>query len=117
MVGYCDENNLALNGLKTQLLTNARKKIEISINHDVVSSIPTIGLLGLEYDANFSMTPYLCNLAQEANTRAALIRRLSFGMPNYLIRPLANGLFMVKSLAAAPAAIPIRMSLIRITMR
>ena len=29
-------------------------------------------------------------------------------MPNYLLRPLANGLLMGKILAAAPAAIPIR---------
>ena len=41
------------------------------------------------------------------HTRASLIRRLSFGMPNYLLRPLANGLLMRKILAASPAAIPI----------
>ena len=108
MVDYCDKNGLVLNGQKTQLLTNARKKFEININHDIVNSNPTVSLLGLEYDANFSTAPYLRKLAREANTRESLIRRLSFGMPNYLLRPLANGLLMGKILAAAPAAIPIR---------
>ena len=62
----------------------------------------------MEYDKNFSTAPYLRKLARESNTRAALIRRLSFGMPNCLLRPFANGLLMGKILAAAPAAIPIR---------
>ena len=31
-------------------------------------------------------------------------------MPNYLLKPLANGLLMGKILAAAPAAIPIRLN-------
>ena len=108
MVDYCNENGLVLNGQKTQLLTNARKEIEIDINEDVVNSNTTVSLLGLEYDKNFSTAPYLRKLAREANTRAALIRRLSFGMPNCLLRPFSNGLLMGKILAAAPAAIPIR---------
>ena len=108
MVDYCNENGLVLNGQKTQLLTSARKEIEININDDVVNSNSTVSLLGLEYDKNFSTTPYLRKLARESNTRAALIRRLSFGMPNCLLRPFANGLLMGKILAAAPAAIPIR---------
>ena len=108
MVDYCNENGLVLNGQKTQLLTSARKEIEININDDVVNSNSTVSLLGLEYDKNFSTAPYLRKLARESNTRAALIRRLSFGMPNCLLRPFANGLLMGKILAAAPAAIPIR---------
>ena len=57
---------------------------------------------------NFSTAPYLHKLAREANTHAALIRRLIFGMPNFLLKPLANGFLMGKILVAAPAAIPIR---------
>ena len=54
-------NGLVLNGQKTQLLTNARKKFEININHDIVNSNATVSLLGLEYDANFSTAPYLAS--------------------------------------------------------
>ena len=76
----------------------------------MVSSSQTITLLGLGYDENFSTAPYLRRLEHEANTCAALIKRLSFGMRNCLLKPLANGLLMGKILAAALAAIPIRLS-------
>ena len=63
----------------------------------------------MEFDSNFSTAPYLHTLAREANTRESMIYRLSFGMPNYLLKPLANGLLMGKILASAPAAIPIKL--------
>ena len=50
-------------------------------------------------------------MAREAKTRAALIKRLSFGMPPHLLGIFANGILMGKILAAAPAAIPIRIEL------
>ena len=80
----------------------------IKVNQDMVSSSSSISLLGLEYDENLSTAPYLRQLAREANTRSSLLHRLSFGMPNCLLKPLANGLLNGKILAAAPAAIPIR---------
>ena len=64
--------------------------------------------LRLDCDINFSTSPYLKKLACEAKTGAALIHRLSFGMPPYLLRTFANGLLMGKIIAAAPATIPIR---------
>ena len=107
MVSYCNKNGLVLNGQKTQVLTSARKPIEITVGKDSIQSSQTISLLGLEYDTNFSTAPYLRQLARDANTRAVLIKRLSYGMPNCLLKPLANGLLIGKILSAAPAAIPI----------
>ena len=75
-----------------------------------MSSAQSISLLGLVYDSNFSTAPYLRQLACECNTRAAIIQRLSYGMPNSLLKPLANGLLMGKILAAAPAAFPIKLN-------
>ena len=69
-----------------------------------------MNILGLEYDENFSTAPYLRKLECEASARAALIKRLSYGMPNCLLKPLANGILMGKILSAAPAALPIRLS-------
>ena len=108
-VNYCNKNGLVLNSQKTQIWTTAKKEIEIKIDKNTVLSTPTISLLGLEYDSNFSTVPYLRKLAREANTRAALIQRLSFGMPNFLLKPLTNGLLMGKLLSAATAAIPIKL--------
>ena len=38
MVNYCNENGLILNGQKTQILTTARKKIDIKIDKDICIS-------------------------------------------------------------------------------
>ena len=81
----------------------------VKIDHDTVLSAQTIYLLGQEYDSNFSTAPYLSEISHDKNTHAAVISQLSFGMPNYLLKPFANGILMGKILAAAPAAIPIRM--------
>lgn len=59
MVCYCNDNSLILNGQKTQILTSARRELEIRIGNDLVSSSQTISLLGLQYDKNFSTAPYL----------------------------------------------------------
>ena len=49
-------------------------------------------------------------MAREANIRAALIQRLSFGMPNCVLKPVTNGILMGKILNAAPAAFPLKLS-------
>jgi hypothetical protein len=54
--------------------------------------------------------PYLHKLASEAKSRAAMIYRLSFGVPPNLLRLLANGIVIGKILAAAPAAIPFKIA-------
>ena len=108
MIDYCNENNLVINSQKTQILTSSKQQIKVKIGQNMVSSSETICLLGLEYDENFSTAPYLRRLSREASTREALIKRLSFGMPNCLLKPFANGLLMGKILAAAPATTPVR---------
>ena len=110
MICYCNDNGLILNGQKTQILTSIKDQIEVKIGKESVLSSPTISLLGLEYDSNFSTVPYLRQLAREASARSALIKRLSYGMPNCLLKPISNGILMGKILAAAPAAIPIRLN-------
>ena len=67
-----------------------------------------VKLLGVEYDTKFSTVPHLKKLAQEAKTRAFLIKRLSFCMPPCTLKPLAHGILMGKVLSAAPASIPIK---------
>ena len=67
-------------------------------------------MLGIDFDKNFSTAPYLRNLATEAKSRAALIYRLSFGVPPHLLKLFANGLLIGKIAAAAPAAIPFKIA-------
>ena len=89
-------------------MVSTKEGFEINIGSCLIKSKPEITILGIDYDINFSTNPYLHRLDREANTRAALIRRLSFGIPPNLLVNFANGILMGKIKAAAPAAIPIR---------
>ena len=104
MIDYCSKNGLIINSGKTQLLISSKESFEVYVGSSVIKAEHEICLLGINYDCNFSTAPYLQKLATEAKTRAAVIYRLSFGIPNYLLKILANGLLIGKIAAAAPAA-------------
>ena len=108
MIRYCNDNGLVINSAKTKLLLSSKGNFEMCVGDSIVHADPEIRLLGVDYDTNFSTSPYLRQLATEAKSRAAMIYRLSFGVPPNLLRLLANGLVIGKILAAAPAAIPFK---------
>ena len=51
------------------------------VGDSIVRADPEICLLGNDYDTNFSTLSYLWKLAMEAKSRAAVINRLTFGVP------------------------------------
>jgi hypothetical protein len=110
MIRYCNDNGLVINSAKTKLLLSSKDNFDMFVGDSIVSADPEISLLGIDYNTNFSTSPYLRNLATEAKSRAAMIYRLSFGVPPNLLRLLANGLVIGKILAAAPAAIPFKLT-------
>ena len=81
MISYCKSNGLILNSQKTQIITSTGAHFKVKIGEEYVPVARQIKLLGVEYDIKFSTVPYLKKLAQEAKTRAFLIKRLSFCMP------------------------------------
>ena len=109
MILYCQKTGLILNNEKTQLMTSTKKDFEVNIGSCLIKAKHEINILGVDYDTNFTTNPCLEKLARDAKTRAALINRLSFGLPPYLLSTFANGLLMGKILAAAPATVPIRL--------
>ena len=78
MISYCLSTGLILNNEKTQLLVSRNRDFEVKVGSYTIKDKPDINILGVEYDTNFTAIPYLHNLAREAKTRAALIKRLSF---------------------------------------
>ena len=110
MISYCQNTGLVLNKDKTQLLVSPKQNCQVKVGSSIITAAPEISLLGVNFDTNFSTTPYLNKLACAANTRAALIHRLSFSMPPHLLTTFANGLLMGKILAACPVTIPIRIN-------
>ena len=110
MIEYCNKTGLIMNSGKTQLLISSKEKFEVNVGESVIESVSEICLLGIDFDTNFSTAPYLQKLATEAKTRAAVIYRLSFSVPSTVLKILANGLVIGKIMAAAPAAIPFKIS-------
>ena len=110
MIQYCHDNGLVINSAKTKLMLSTKDNFDMFVGDSIVSADPEISLLGINYNTNFSTSPYLQNLATAAKSRAAMIYRLSFGVPQNLLRLLANGLVIGKILAAAPAAIPFKLA-------
>ena len=110
MISYCQTTGLVLNSDKTQLLVSPKQKCQINVGSCLISASTEINLLGVDFDSNFSTAPYLHKLARSANTRAALIHRLSFSMPPHLLTMFANGLLMGKILSASPVTIPVRLN-------
>ena len=110
MIDYFSNNCLVINSGKSQLLISSKERFEGNVGNSVITAQEQICLLGIDYDTNFSTAPYLQKLATEARTRAAVIYRLSFGIPNYLLKILTNGLLIGKISAAAPAAIPFKIA-------
>ena len=60
---------------------------------------------GVDFDTNFSTTPFLRKLARAAHARAAIISRLSYSMPPHILSTLANSLLMGKIFASATAVV------------
>ena len=76
----------------------------------IIPATSVINLLGVDFDSNFTTTPFLHNLARAAKTRSALISRLSYSMPPSVLSTFANGLLMGKILSTCSVTIPVRLN-------
>ena len=80
MITYCAGTGLILNNDKTQLIVSPKQMCQVQMGSSLITAKPEISLLGVDFDSNFTTTPYLHKLARTARTRAALISRLSYAM-------------------------------------
>ena len=112
LLSFCKEVGLVLNADKTQMLVSGIKSEDFSVKvgNSHIKPSNELKLLGVTYDSNFSTAPYLRQLASESKARAALIARLSYSVPPHVLKMLTNGLLVGKIMAAAPAAIPLRIN-------
>jgi hypothetical protein len=100
-VKYTKDNGLALNGAKTQVMIGGKAKgrdtttITINVNGAEVKPSNYFDLLGLTFDRQFTLRPYLHSLAREARFWASRVARLAQHLPRgQLLRQLGSGLFM-----------------------
>ena len=77
MIKYCNVNGLVINSAKTKLLLSSKDNFEMFVGDSIVRADSEISLLGIDYNTNFSTSPYLQKLATEVKSRAGMIYRLS----------------------------------------
>ena len=108
LLTYCKKVGLVLNSDKTQMLLSGVKNSDFSIKVGKNYILPSkeLKILDVTYDSNFTTSPYLSQLACEVKTRANIISRLSYSVPPYLLKMVANGILVGKIMSAAPAAVP-----------
>ena len=77
MIKYCNVNGLVINSAKTKLLLSSKDNFEMFVGNSIVRANSEISLLDIDYNTNFSTSPYLQKLATEAKSRVGMIYRLS----------------------------------------
>jgi hypothetical protein len=104
MAKFTQDNGLALNGAKTQVMIGGAKakamdisNIIIHVNGTEVKPSNTLELLGVTFDQRFMVRPYLTNLSKEAKFWAGRVAGLAQHLlPGQLLRQLGSGLLMGK---------------------
>jgi hypothetical protein len=101
MIKNTKDNGLALNGAKTQVMVGgkakARDTFTINVDGAEVKPSNSFELLGITFDRQFTVRPYLHCLAREARFRAGRVAQLSQQIPcGQLLWQLGSGLLMGK---------------------
>ena len=105
MIDYFQSTVLVLNNGRTQLLVNSKKKFVVQMGSSLITTSSSINILGVDNGSNLL---HLNKLACAAKTRAALLKRLCYGMPPKLLASFANGILMGKIFSAL-TTIPVRL--------
>jgi hypothetical protein len=103
MVKDTKDNGLALNGAKLQVMIGSKAEardnttITINIDHAELKPSNSFKLLGITFDNQFKVCPYLHSLARESRFRAGRVAHLAQHLPRgQLLRQLGSGLLMGK---------------------
>jgi hypothetical protein len=115
MVKYTKDNGLALNGANRQVMVGGKAKARdttFTINVDGAEVKPSnsFELLGITFDRQVTVRPYLHSLAREARFRAGRVARLAQHLPHgQLLRQLGSGLLMGKLAHCLPVLAQLRL--------
>ncbi len=87
LVKYCALNYLAINGGKTQILWAGCTPLPVRVGDDVVTPTSTFEFLGVRFDRQISVSPYLHDLVNSAKSLVIMCKRLLQHLPPPWCRP------------------------------
>jgi hypothetical protein len=101
VVAYTKANGLALNGAKTQVMVGVKGKppptFTVNVDGAEVKPVGTFALLGVTFNRQFTVKPYLHSLARKARFPAGHVAQLAQHLPcGQLLPQLRSGLLMGK---------------------
>ncbi len=108
LMNYCAQNYLAINGSKTQILWAGCTPLPVTVGEDVVEPASAFEFLGVSFDRQLTVTPYLNNLVGTAKSLVILCRRLLQHLPSPLVKTIMGSMIRGK-LGYACAVLPPRL--------
>ncbi len=92
IVSYANENYLALNELKTQVMWCSSKGRPIKVGSSMVMPSDKLEVLGVSFDKHLSPNPHLLSLSSSARSMAAMAKRLSLHLPQSSLKTVLSAL-------------------------
>ncbi len=108
LMNYCAQNYLAINGSKTQILLAGCTPLPVTVGEDVVEPASAFEFLGVSFDRQLTVTPYLNNLVGTAKSLVIMCRRLLQHLPSPLVKTIIGSMIRGK-LGYACAVLPPRL--------
>ena len=96
IVSFTNENFLALNEAKTQVLWCSAGGAPVRVGSSEVAPADRINVLGVSFDKMLSPLPYLNSLISSARALTAIARRLSLHLPTGTLKMVMGSLYRGK---------------------
>ena len=108
LIDYCGLNYLSINSSKTQILWSGCAAMPVEVGGVVVPPAHFFEFLGVTFDRQLSVTPYLENLVSTAKSLVIMCRRLLQHLPPSLVKLIMQSMIRGK-IGYACAVLPPRM--------
>ncbi len=108
LIDYCGLNYLSINSCKTQILWSGCAAMPVEVGGVLVHPAGSFEFLGVTFDRQLSVTPYLENLVTTARSLVIMCRRLLQHLPPSLVKSIMQSMIRGK-IGYACAVLPPRM--------
>ena len=96
MIKFTSSNNLCLNPDKTAFIINKKQQHEMMVGGNKIKSEDSTVLLGMRIAGRLKWDSHVEELKSTLRKRLGLLRRLSYSIPSYALKQIAEGIFSSK---------------------
>ena len=96
MIQFTSSNNLCLNPDKTAFIINKKEQHEMLVGGNKIKSVDSSVLLGMRIAGRLKWDSHVEEMKSILRKRLGLLRRLSYSLPSYALKQIAEGIFSSK---------------------